>query len=192
MFHTQHHTFLVRIPNMIFPKYNGHRKPNRLSRHEMVLATAAKAPPARDFAVAAFSLDIDTNIQVIYRNLACFNGKEMFIIGSRKWFRGATNGLENFIPITYCKTPTAFIQQSRAAGYALVSVELSESAVDVADAIYPKKPCFILGNETYGVTGDVIHRSDLVVQIPMNGVHPCLNVAVTSGIIMHDYLTKAG
>lgn len=176
--------------NTQFATYNGHRHPSRPSRRTLVDRLSSIAPPRSNFAIAAHSLDIDANTHIIFRNLACFNGKEMFIIGSQRWFRGATNGLEDHIPVTYCKTPTAFMQQARAAGYALVSVELSERAIDIAGAVYPENPCFIFGNETFGITDDVLCRSDLIVQIPMNGLHPCLNVGVSSGIVVYDYLSK--
>jgi len=172
------------------PHYNGHRRPDRLTRRMRVNQAALKALPRHNFAVATYSLDIDLNVHMIYRNLACFNGKEMFIIGSRRWFKGATNGLENHIPITYFNEPSACIRSIRAKGYTLVSIELVPQAIDISAVVYPENPCFIVGNETYGITGDVIHQSDLVIQIPMNGPHPCLNVAVTSGIVVYDYLSK--
>lgn len=171
--------------------YSGHRRPQRKTRREMVLAAAAAAGQPRNFAVCAHSLDIDMNVQLIYRNLACFHGKEMFIVGSRNWFRGATNGVEDIIPITYSKTPSEGLAQIRDAGYSPVAVELSSRSVSVYDAVYPENPCFIVGNETYGLTEDIILSSDLVVQIPMDGVHPCLNVAMSSGVVIYDYLSKA-
>jgi len=175
---------------MSLPSFNGHRRPQRKTRREMVRAAAAKAPPSRPFAVCAHSLDIDENVQIIYRNLACFNGAEMFILGSRKWFRGATNGIEDFIPITYSKTTSELLKQIKAKGYSPVAVELSARSVSIHDAVYPERPCFILGNETYGITDDILLNAALCVQIPMDGVHPCLNVAVSSGVVIYDYLSK--
>lgn len=174
----------------MIPPYTGHRRPQRPTRRALVDKAAAAAPPPHDFAIAAYSLDIDMNVQMILRNLACFNGKEMFIIGSRRWFKGATNGLEKYIPITYFNYPDAFMHHMRKHGYSTVAVELADRSVAIQDVVYPPRPCFIFGNETYGVTGEIVHAADQVVQIPMNGLHPCLNVAVTSGIVIYDYLSK--
>jgi len=172
------------------PPYNGHRRPNRPSRREMVRTAAKLAGPRRPFAACVHSLDTDLNVQVILRTLACFNGAEFFVIGSNRWFTGASAGIEEFIKITHFKTPIEFLKFIRTTDYSLVPVELSERSISVHDAVYPENPCFVMGNETYGLSDDILCKSDLIVQIPMDGVHPCLNVAVAASIVIYDYVNK--
>lgn len=163
----------------------------RATRRDRVDEAAEKSSPSRNFAVCAFSLDIDLNVHLIYRTLACFNGSKLFVVGSKQWFKGATGGLEKHVPIEYCQTPSELLQKLREQGYAPVSIEQAQnSCYPSAIKKYPAQPCFIVGNESYGLTDEILLNSELVVEIPQDGVHPCLNVGVSAGIVIFDYISK--
>lgn len=49
----------------------------------------------------------------------------------------------------------------------------------------PKKSAIILGNEANGVSDDILSKVNNPIKVNMSGVAESLNVAVTSGIIMH-------
>lgn len=141
------------------------------------------------FAAAALALNDDQNIHLIYRSLACFAGQDFFVIGSDKWFKGATNGLEKFLPIKQLGAATRLID--KLAPYDLIAVEQCEGSVSIDEIEkYPDNPLFIFGNESFGLTGEVLAQCQMIINIPHDGWHPCLNVGVSSGIIFHDYIKK--
>lgn len=148
--------------------------------------------PLFPFSACCFALNDDKNVNLVYRSLANFGGKEMFIVGSQNWFRGATNGVEDVIPVHYFDTFSEFLKHVKEkTEYSLVSVEQSEKSIYTNQLnFYPENSCFVFGNETSGLGDDVLLNSDLVVEIPMRGVHPCANVGVSSGIMFFDYINK--
>lgn len=146
------------------------------------------------FSACAMSLVNDININLIYRNIACFAGKQFFIIGSKSWHKGATNGLEELMSIKYFNNFNEFKEYNTAvSGCTLIAVEQTNDST-IIDKIhkYPENPCFIFGNEAHGLGDDILLNSDMVVEIPMNGYHPCVNVGCASAIVFYDYVRKNG
>jgi tRNA G18 (ribose-2'-O)-methylase SpoU len=44
----------------------------------------------------------------------------------------------------------------------------------------------VVGNETYGVSKEVLDMADEIVELPMWGVNKSLNVMVSCGIILYE------
>ncbi len=157
------------------------------TRKDRIKTNVAKVYP---FSACAVSLSNDVNINLIYRSLANFAGTEFFIIGSKEWHQGATNGLEDIIKITYFKTINEFLLYIKTTQYSLVAIEQTESSESLMTFKHPKKPCFMFGHESYGLTSDVMVWSDHIVDIPIEGHHPSFNVGVCAGIVMYDFVNK--
>lgn len=49
----------------------------------------------------------------------------------------------------------------------------------------------IVGNETTGVTREVLDMADLIVEMPMWGINTSLNVMVSTGIILYEIMKRA-
>ena len=60
---------------------------------------------------------------------------------------------------------------------------------DATSAIYV--PIHI-GNEVFGVAEEVMALADQVVEIPQFGTKHSLNISVTVGVVVWDYLLKPG
>jgi len=143
------------------------------------------------FSVCAFGVMFDINLNLIYRTLSNFAGKEMFIVGAKNWHRGATNGVEEIIPITYFNNTHSFLEHIKKTSYNMVCVEQTEKSVSLHTFIHPENPCFIFGSEAFGLTDDILLNTEHIVEIPMyDYVHPSLNVGVSSGIVIYDYINK--
>lgn len=48
----------------------------------------------------------------------------------------------------------------------------------------------IVGNETTGVSKEVLEMADAIIEIPMFGVNKSLNVMVSLGIVLYRICTK--
>ena len=162
-------------------------KLNRKTRRERLRRENLTTFP---FAVCAFSLINDLNIHLIYRTLSNLGGKEFFVIGSSSWFKGATNGVKEYLKITYFKHPEEFLEYIKETDYSLVAFEQSEKAECIYEVEYPKNPIFVFGNESYGIPEPVLLKADKIVEIPTYGVHKVFNVSITSSIAMFDYVKK--
>ncbi|WP_157198417.1 RNA methyltransferase [Mariniradius saccharolyticus] len=53
-----------------------------------------------------------------------------------------------------------------------------------------KKYALVFGNEVFGVEQDVLKASDYVIEIPQLGTKHSLNIAVSAGIAVWDFVSK--
>ena len=72
----------------------------------------------------------------------------------------------------------------------IVSVEQDERSVFFEKAEYRFPLAIIVGNETRGVTKDVLDMSDIIVEMPMWGINVSLNVMVSCGIILYEIMKQ--
>ncbi|MDO8551657.1 MAG: TrmH family RNA methyltransferase [bacterium] len=66
------------------------------------------------------------------------------------------------------------------------AVEQSEKSVPYDKVEYGFPLALVVGNETYGVSKDVLDISDNILEIPMFGVNKSLNVMVSLGIVLFE------
>ncbi|GEO05297.1 RNA methyltransferase [Adhaeribacter aerolatus] len=80
----------------------------------------------------------------------------------------------------------------KADGYTLIALEQAESTTLLQDFIPDPeaKYAFIFGNEVFGVADEVMSLVDTVVEIPQFGTKHSLNISVTVGVVVWDYLCK--
>ncbi|KAA5549202.1 RNA methyltransferase [Adhaeribacter rhizoryzae] len=80
----------------------------------------------------------------------------------------------------------------KADGYTLIALEQAENTTLLQDFIPDPeaKYAFIFGNEVFGVGDEVMPLVDTVVEIPQFGTKHSLNISVTVGVVVWDYLYK--
>lgn len=77
-------------------------------------------------------------------------------------------------------------------GYRIIAVEQTENSV-MLDDFAPsdkEKYAFIFGNEVKGVCQEAVDLSDFSVEIPQYGTKHSLNVSVSVGIVLWDFMGK--
>lgn len=67
----------------------------------------------------------------------------------------------------------------------IIAVEQSNKGIPYDQFEYTLPICLIVGNETDGVSEDVLDVVDAIVEIPMFGVNRSLNVMVSLGIALY-------
>ena len=84
------------------------------------------------------------------------------------------------------------IQELKAEGYYIISIEQAEKTVKLND-FAPKKDnkyALIFGNEIKGVEQEIVTASDAVIEIPQYGTKHSLNISVSTGIVIWDFFQK--
>ncbi|GAB3153429.1 TrmH family RNA methyltransferase [Amycolatopsis sp. NPDC004378] len=82
--------------------------------------------------------------------------------------------------------PPAWLARERAAGTAVVGVELAEEAVRLADLPAARgRTIAVLGHERTGIPPEALDFLDTVVEIPMVGHGASLNVAVAGSLVLY-------
>lgn len=96
------------------------------------------------------------------------------------------------IPWRYEKDPATAVSQLKQAGYTLVAVELTDTAVPYHTFTYPQKTCLVVGHEDHGVTKATLAGCDAAVFLPMYGKGQSLNVHVAFSIVLYHILHQTG
>lgn len=94
----------------------------------------------------------------------------------------------------YHEKCSVFVQQLKEQGYQIICLEQTDNSIMMQDFRFvpEQKYCFVFGNEVFGVDESVIEQADTCLEIPQFGTKHSLNVAVTAGITLWDYLLKSG
>lgn len=86
------------------------------------------------------------------------------------------------------------IDELRSNGYVIISVEQADKSVSLKDfePLEKSKYAFVFGNEVFGVKDEVIKKSDVVLEIPQQGTKHSLNISVSVGVVIWDFVSKLG
>lgn len=100
---------------------------------------------------------------------------------ARVWTAGAINHID----VEIVENPITFLQNYQGRKIATL---VDENAVMLNDFQFEKNDLILFGSEKEGLDAEAIEIMDAAVYIPSLGETPCLNVAVTFGIVMHQAL----
>lgn len=86
----------------------------------------------------------------------------------------------------------ALITSLKQDNYTIVSVEQADKSTSLAEfkPDTARKYAFVFGNEVFGVNDRVVAESDVVLEIPQYGTKHSLNIAVSLGIVVWDFVSK--
>ena len=94
-------------------------------------------------------------------------------------------GAEERVPWQQHSDALAVARDLRSRGYQLVALEQTRGSVSYSD-FQPRGPvCLIIGNETDGVSEQLMDLCDCSLEIEMAGIKNSLNVAVAFGIVAY-------
>jgi len=72
----------------------------------------------------------------------------------------------------------------------VVAVEQDPRSTPFYKADYQFPLAIVVGNETTGISKDVLDMADLIVELPMWGINKSLNVMVSCGIILYEIMKQ--
>jgi 23S rRNA (guanosine2251-2'-O)-methyltransferase len=139
---------------------------------------------------------LDTyNIGSLFRLADAVSAEKIFLCGEceippHTRITKAAIDTDKWVPWEYCKTAFDAVEKLKKQGVQIVSLEQSEKSVAYDKAEYKFPVAIVSGNETYGVSQEVLDASDIVAEIPMHGINVSLNVVVSSGILVYEILKK--
>lgn len=70
------------------------------------------------------------------------------------------------------------------------AIEQNEKSVPFQTVQYKLPIAIVIGNETVGVSKEVLRLVDTIVELPMYGINTSLNVMVCSGIILYEIMRQ--
>lgn len=92
-------------------------------------------------------------------------------------------GAEQILPFHHEEIPN--FAQLRADDYTIVGLEQDKRSVLLPDFQSPEKIALLLGEEVAGITVEMRHQCDKLIEIPMHGQKESYNVSVATGIALY-------
>lgn len=142
------------------------------------------------FIVAIENFDKDFNISTTIRNCNAFTGREIWILGRRRWDRRGAVGTHHYEHLHF--GPSVEAVKEAHPNHRIVVFENYDNAQDIRDYDWDVNSIMVFGQESIGVTDEALALADDIVYIPQYGSTRSLNVGVASGIAMYSYIQQHG
>ncbi|MEM6831040.1 MAG: TrmH family RNA methyltransferase, partial [Bacteroidota bacterium] len=101
-------------------------------------------------------------------------------------------GAQDTVDWEYAEHITTLVRELASDGYQIVAVEQADDSISLLD-FQPEredKYAFVFGNEVFGVSDEVVDKADVVLEIPQYGTKHSLNISVSIGVILWDFMAK--
>lgn len=147
--------------------------------------------PTRRICFLAHNVRSLWNVGAFFRTCDALAVEKLYLTGytghpPRKEISKTALGAEETIPWEHSVDPFEILEKLRSDGWSIVSLELTGTAQTLIDFHPSEKTCLVVGHELTGVPEQILEMSDATVMIPMLGTKESLNVAVATGIALHQ------
>ena len=137
------------------------------------------------------------NVGSVFRTSDAFRVEAIYLCGisatpPHQEIHKTALGAEDTVDWKYFKDTTIAINELKAAGYFIYSIEQVEGSVMLENLQLDatKKYAVVLGNEVKGVQQEVVNLSDGCIEISQYGTKHSLNVSTTAGIVIWDFFKQ--
>ncbi len=137
------------------------------------------------------------NVGSVFRTADAFRLESVYLCGitacppSAEIHKTAL-GAEDSVEWHYAKETCDVVRMLQQQGVVVFAVEQVEGSVMLPDLELDsaKRYAVVMGNEVKGVQQEVVDLSDYALEIPQYGTKHSLNVSVTAGIVMWEFLKR--
>lgn len=138
-----------------------------------------------DMSIAVIRAKNPFNVGAIIRVAHSFLVREIFLVGTEKYYERAAMGMHRYENIVECPDEDTFL--AAVSGRPLFSVEREGATTTLWEADFPQHVVLLLGNENDGVPQRLLDASDQVVGIPMYGINNSYPVSVAAGMVLCEW-----
>ena len=127
----------------------------------------------------------DFNMGTILRNANAFNARRVYIIGSKQWNKRGAMMTDKYLEIIYYKDIKHFL--SGVGDKQIICIDNKQGAEKLSSCKLAKDAIYVFGNESDGVSPEMIEASSQMIAIEQFGSTRSINVGVASGILMYEW-----
>jgi tRNA G18 (ribose-2'-O)-methylase SpoU len=93
----------------------------------------------------------------------------------------------------YFNTTIEAISHLKESGYSIIAIEQVDNSISLLDYDFRKhlKTALIFGNEIKGISDEILPHLDECIEIPQFGTKHSLNVSVSAGIVLWQFLQQS-
>jgi len=137
------------------------------------------------------------NVGSAFRTSDAFLIKKIYLGGitakpPHREINKAALGAQDSVDWEHVENIVACIHRLKKEGYRIVAVEQADKSTSLLDFKLEEKTkyAFVFGNEVFGVNEAVLTQADLVLEIPQYGTKHSLNISVSIGVVLWDFVSK--
>ncbi|SNS52921.1 SpoU rRNA Methylase family protein [Ekhidna lutea] len=164
---------------------------NRLSPEEFKEAEKIPAVLVLDDVRSAM------NVGSAFRTSDAFRLEKIYLCGitaqpPHREINKTALGAQDSVEWEHKETIIECIDDLKKGGYQIVAVEQADESTSLLDFQVESdaKYAFVFGNEVFGVNDTVVEIADTVLEIPQYGTKHSLNISVSIGVVLWDFVSK--
>lgn len=100
--------------------------------------------------------------------------------------RKTATGAEKLVDWEF-KTYQELLEQKFLDLYTIVAIEITDKSTNVFNTSLPTNCIFVIGNESYGISENLLKKCDYSVHIPMYGLLGSMNVSHALAIVLYEW-----
>ncbi len=138
------------------------------------------------------------NIGSAFRTSDAFRVEQIYLCGitaqpPNRDINKTALGAQNTVSWEYFESINQCLKRLKDDEYHIVAVEQADKSTSLLNfKIETQKYAFVFGNEVVGIHDDVVKHADTVLEIPQYGTKHSLNISVSIGVILWDFISKKG
>ncbi len=173
--------------------------PRKLLNEELNRLTVDefKKSQKNNFVVVLDNIRSMNNVGSVFRTCDAFLCKKLYLCGItpkpphrdiQKTALGATESVD----WQYADDVSDVVDMLKSENYKIVSIEQVEKSISLIDFKFDfkEKYALVFGNEIDGVEQGIVDNSDFCIEIPQFGTKHSVNISVSVGIVLWDYIIK--
>lgn len=101
-------------------------------------------------------------------------------------------GAQDTVEWSHFESINDCISTLKGEGYKIAAIEQADESVSLLE-FQPgpdDKYAFVFGNEVFGVNDQVVENANIVLEIPQYGSKHSLNISVSVGVVLWDFVSK--
>ena len=164
---------------------------NRLSADEFKGANKLPAVLVLDDVRSAM------NVGAAFRTADAFIIEKIYLCGitaqpPHREINKTALGAQDTVEWEHAENILICIDQLKRAGFRIIAVEQADESTSLLDFKIEEnnRYAFVFGNEVFGVKDEVVQKADTVLEIPQYGTKHSLNISISIGVVLWDFLSK--
>lgn len=134
-------------------------------------------------------INYNINIGTVIRSNNAFLGKEVYIVGRRRYDKRGTAGCSHYEHVYHADNLKEVVEYLHSLGYDVYAVDnvMEYNPINILQESFPRKSAFVFGEEGDGLSEEDIKLCDKMVYIGMYGSVRSLNVACAASVVEYEY-----
>lgn len=170
-----------------------------LKEYEFLISTDDSLKSSKNFDIVCVldSIRSAYNVGAMLRNAECFGSKKLYLTGlspkaDHPQVIKTAMGCEKLIEWEYIKSAMDCLLKLKNEGYKVVCIETGKQAtpLDQFKISKDEKIALFFGHEQFGLSLDLLKKSDETVVIDLFGAKNSLNVSVSQSIVLYQLTNK--